>query len=215
MVRSATDQLDPLLPRPLAVHDVDEDVVRVLIEPKGKGTRVLADVAVGQRLHVLGPLGHGFETRKSGPALIAGGGIGVAPLKLLATALSQEKRKVHLLLGFRSRREAAAAQLFRQFEPEVWTDDGSLGNKGLASQALSGYLDDADKSTELFACGPPPMLSAIASIAAERHSSLQVALDSHMACGIGSCQGCVTQSKQGFVKVCTDGPVFNAQDLEW
>ena len=67
MVRSATDQLDPLLPRPLAVHDVDEDVVRMLIEPKGKGTRVLAGSQVGQRLHVLGPLGHGFDIRNRLP----------------------------------------------------------------------------------------------------------------------------------------------------
>ena len=140
----------------------------------------------------------------------------MAPLKLLATTLVRQKRDCHRCCSV----SGAAGKPRQRSSSGSWNPiSGPTTNpweeKGLASQALAGHLNAADGEAELFACGPPPMLSAIAAIATERDLNLQVALDSHMACGIGSCQGCVTRTKRGFAKVCTDGPVFNAQELAW
>lgn len=226
MVREAGPQLDPLLPRPLGIHAVDSDLMSILIEPKGKGTRALADVRMGDRLEVLGPLGHGFDLTGSGPAVIAGGGIGVAPLAYLARELAAAGRAVNCFLGFRSRHEAVAAELFRGLDVEIMTEDGSLGTQGLATQSLAAHLKNlsgeggntaaaAAPAPEIFACGPSPMLKAVAEIAIAHVARAQVSVDSHMACGVGACQGCVVKAAGGFRKVCTDGPVFETGVLEW
>jgi len=217
MVREAGPQLDPLLPRPLGIHAVDSDLMSMLIEPKGKGTLALANVRMGDRLEVLGPLGHGFDIAGKGPAVIAGGGIGVAPLGFLARKLAGAGREVSCFLGFRSRHEAVAAELFRGLNSEIMTEDGSLGTPGLATQSLNAHLKSipAGSSPEIFACGPSPMLKSIAAIAEANGARAQVSVDSHMACGVGACQGCVVKAAGGFRKACSDGPVFETGAIEW
>ncbi|MDO8737052.1 MAG: dihydroorotate dehydrogenase electron transfer subunit [Thermoleophilia bacterium] len=140
MVRAAGQKLDPLLPRPLGVHEIDSDLVKVLIEPVGRGTISLAGMRVGDRLSVLGPLGNGFDMTGEGPAIVVGGGIGAAPLAFVARSLSARGRDVRCLLGFRSRGQAVVAELFRNLPVEVYTEDGSMGKKGLVSAPLSEML---------------------------------------------------------------------------
>lgn len=228
MVRRSGPQLDPLLPRPLGIHAIESDLVSMLIEPRGKGTLTLAGVRMGDRLKVLGPLGHGFDLAGKGPAVVAGGGIGIAPLGHLARSLIASGRQVLCFLGFRSRHEAVAAELFRDIDIEVMTEDGSLGTRGMATEPLTAYIeslaniqqtdgDDTPGSStpEIFACGPSAMLKAVARLAQAQGVSAQVSVDSHMACGIGACQGCVVRAAGGFRKVCTDGPVFDVVELKW
>ena len=220
MVRQAGPSLDPLLPRPLGIHDIDSDLVRILIEPVGKGTYELVRLRVGDRLSVLGPLGNGFDPRGGGTALLVGGGIGVAPLALLARSLTASGRDVHCLLGFRTRSQAVSAELFREYYVKVFTEDASVGTRGLVSEPLSACLaDNAGKrdehATEVFACGPDPMLREIARIAEESGARAQLSAAAHMACGIGACQGCVVRTTGGYRRVCSEGPVFEAGELIW
>jgi dihydroorotate dehydrogenase electron transfer subunit len=218
MIRRSGPGLDPLLPRPMSVHDIDSDLIKVLIDPVGKGTITLADSQVGDHLKVLGPLGNGFDLSGSGPALLAGGGIGAAPLVLLARELSERGRDVTCLLGFRSRAQAVAAELFSGVEVHVSTEDGTVGRKGLVSELLSGCLADLDdqaRAAELFACGPDAMLSAVSAAANKCGVKAQVSVDTHMACGVGACQGCVVETKAGYKKACSEGPVFDAAEMRW
>jgi dihydroorotate dehydrogenase electron transfer subunit len=218
MIRRSGPSLDPLLPRPLGVHDVDSDLISILIEPVGKGTANLARSRVGDKLEVLGPLGNGFSLEAEGAALLVGGGIGAAPLKLLARALTARGRPVRCLLGFKTRSQAVSAELFRDFDSEVYTEDGSLGEMGLVSEPLPGCLAppaEGQPQTEVFACGPGAMLKAVARVSRECGAPAQVSVATHMACGIGACQGCVVEAAGGYVKACRQGPVFQAGDLKW
>lgn len=218
MVRKAGSSLDPLLPRPMGVHDIDADLVKLLVEPVGRGTRVLAETAVGDRLSILGPLGRGFDLSGAGPALLAGGGIGISPLALLARDLTAAGREVRCLLGFRTRHQAVAAELFKGFEVEVFTEDGTVGEKGMVSEPLSRHISDYGKgqgAAEVFACGPHAMLKAVARLSKEHGIKAQVSLAAHMACGVGACQGCVVGTVDGYKKACSEGPVFAAKDVIW
>ncbi len=245
MVRAAGQSLDPLLPRPLCVHEIDSDLVKVLIEPVGKGTVTLADLRVGDRVSVLGPLGNGFDLTGEGPALVVGGGIGVAPLTFVARALAQRDREVRCLLGFRSRGQAVAAELFRDTRVDVFTEDGSMGDIGLVSDPLPGCLAEmggvradavanvadaaagdeepavtgskerASGAVEIFACGPDPMLASISRVARECGAAAQLSMAAHMACGVGACQGCVISTRDGYRRTCSEGPVFPSEDIQW
>ncbi|RJQ43767.1 MAG: dihydroorotate dehydrogenase electron transfer subunit [Gaiellales bacterium] len=218
MVRRSGPALDPLLPRPMSIHDVESDLVKVLIDPVGKGTLNLAAAGVGDQFNVLGPLGNGFNLEGDGPALLAGGGIGAAPLAYLARQLMDRGREVTCLLGFRSRAQAIAAELFRGVDVHVSTEDGSVGRQGLVSELLSGCiagLGPGARQAELFACGPDAMLRAVSATALECGVRSQVSVDTHMACGVGACQGCVVETVQGYRRACSEGPVFAAADLKW
>ncbi|MEW6020250.1 MAG: dihydroorotate dehydrogenase electron transfer subunit [Pseudomonadota bacterium] len=218
MIRRSGPSLDPLIPRPIGVSDVRDDLVDVLIEPRGKGTLTLAGARVGDTLRALGPLGNGFDMEGKGGAVVVGGGIGVAPLKFLARSLRERGREPLCVLGFRERSQAAAAELFSGFEVDLLTEDGSAGRQGLVSDPLPGCLTAASGEPgppEVFACGPKPMLIAVEKVCRECGSALQVSVDSHMACGVGACQGCVVEAAGGYAKVCSDGPVFRSGELAW
>ena len=217
MVRLAGPALDPLLPRPMCVHDIDSDLVKLLIDPVGKGTAALAGAEVGDRLSVLGPLGRGFDMEGEGLAVVVGGGIGVSPLVLLAKVLLERGREVRCVLGFRNRSQAVAAGLFPGADIDLLTEDGSAGRTGLVSEPLPGCLvrEEGNPAPEIFACGPDAMLKAVARIAADCGVRAQVSMDTHMACGIGSCQGCVIPGPEAYRKTCIEGPVFDTRDLKW
>jgi dihydroorotate dehydrogenase electron transfer subunit len=214
MVRAAGQSLDPLLPRPLGVHDIDSDLIKILIEPVGRGTISLAGLRVGDRLSVLGPLGNGFDLAGEGPALIVGGGIGAAPLAFLARALTERGREARCLLGFKTRGQAVAAELFRNSGVDVFTEDGSMGRKGLVSEPLAECLAGMG-AVEVFACGPDAMLAAVARVTRDCGASAQLSMAAHMACGVGACQGCVIKTVAGYRRVCNEGPVFAAGEIEW
>lgn len=218
MVRQAGPSLDPLLPRPMGIHDIESDLVKVLIEPVGKGTLALAGANVGDRFSVLGPLGNGFTLTGDGPALIVGGGVGAAPLTLLARALAEQGRQVRCLLGFKTRVQAVIAELFRDVEVDVCTEDGTMGRKALVSELLAGCLTGLGPGAagaQIFSCGPDAMLRAVARAAHECGADAEVSVAAHMACGVGGCQGCVIRVDGEYRRACVEGPVFKAGDVEW
>jgi dihydroorotate dehydrogenase electron transfer subunit len=203
----------PYLPRAFsyARAHVEPDGVALsfLLEAIGPGTERLEGLGPDEGLALVGPLGIGFRLPPHGARpILVGGGIGVAPL----LCLQEELDAARVLLGFRSAAHAQAAALFSG-EPEVATDDGSVGRHALVTELLAAELD-AGAGATVFACGPPAMLEAVRALCAERGVPAQLALESGMACGFGACFGCVVPTTEGYLRLCVDGPVLDADRLE-
>jgi dihydroorotate dehydrogenase electron transfer subunit len=197
----------PFLPRAFSVaRRHDDGTLDFLLEEVGPGTNRLAELGEGDDVWLLGPLGRGFAPPRDGrrPVLV-GGGVGIAPLAILQDALFGDAL---VLLGFRDAAHAEGAALFDN--ARVATDDGSAGHHGLVTELVGPELDRA----EVYACGPPPMLEAVRALCAEHDVPAQLALESGMACGFGACFGCVVPTRDGYVRLCVDGPVLDAATLE-
>jgi NAD(P)H-flavin reductase len=184
-----------------------------LLEDVGPGTHRLCALAPGEALWVLGPLGSGFTLPPIGRrAILVGGGVGIAPLAILQDALGSEA--VTVLLGFRDGARAQGAALLRG--AQIATDDGSVGRRCLVTDLLAHELDGGEGEAPIvYACGPAPMLEAVRDMCATRAVPAQLALESGMACGFGACFGCVVPRRGGgYLRVCIDGPVLDAAELE-
>ncbi len=204
----------PFLPRAFSVLRATQPPggpleLDFLLDDVGPGTNRLCELEDGDELLLVGPLGVGFApARDARRPLLVGGGVGIAPLAILQDRLGTETRA---LLGFRDAEHAEGAELLTG--AWVATDDGSVGHHGLVTDLLRAELDDAQDS-EVYACGPPAMLEAVRVICAERGVSAQLALESGMACGFGACFGCVVPTRDGYLRLCLDGPVLDAARLE-
>ncbi len=202
----------PFLPRAFSVLRAGESRLEFVLEDVGPGTRRLAELEPGDGMHVLGPLGLGFEAPPEGHrALLVGGGIGIAPLAIWQDELLEAGVRAPALVGFRGAEHAEGAALVR--DARVATDDGSVGHHGLVTDLLAEELD-ADPRATVYACGPPAMLEAVRALCAERGVPAQLALESGMACGFGACFGCVVPTTRGYIRLCVDGPVLDAAELE-
>ena len=184
-----------------------------LLEAVGPGTGRLAALEPGDGLGLVGPLGIGFRPAMPGTRpLLVGGGIGAAPLVCLQDELAAAGTPASVLLGFRSAAYAPAARLFAGAPPALATDDGSAGRAALVTELLREELD-RDSAVTLFCCGPPAMLEAVRALSAERGVPAQLALEAGMACGFGACFGCVVATTEGYLRLCVDGPVLEADRL--
>ncbi|MGH2969010.1 MAG: dihydroorotate dehydrogenase electron transfer subunit, partial [Solirubrobacteraceae bacterium] len=158
---------------------------------------------------IVGPLGRGFAQPRDGRRpILASGGVGIAPLAIWSDRLGASAL---VLLGFRDSPHAEGAALIAG--ARVATDDGSTGHRGLVTDLLRAELG-RDARAEVYACGPPPMLEAVRALCAELGVPGQLALESGMACGFGACFGCVVPTRAGYVRLCVDGPVLDAAELE-
>jgi dihydroorotate dehydrogenase electron transfer subunit len=204
----------PYLPRAFSVLRADRaGVLQFLLDAIGPGTDRLCELAPGDGLSLVGPLGVPFpEPGRAESPLLVGGGVGIAPLAILQDHLAAGRSpRPTVLLGFRSAAYAAAAGLLH--DPILTTDDGSSGRQGLVTELLHEQLAGLD-APHVYACGPPPMLEAVRRLCAERGVAAHLALESGMACGYGACFGCVVPTRNGYVRLCVDGPVLDAADLE-
>jgi len=198
----------PYLPRAFSYLRAVDGELHFMLEDVGPGTARLGSAAPGEELWVLGPLGAGFRLPADGRApLLCGGGVGAAPL----AALQDRLGVAPALLGFRDEAHAPGAALLR--DVRVATDDGSVGHHGFVTELLAEELDAGDEVV-VYACGPPPMLEAVRALCAERAVPAQLALESGMACGFGACFGCVVPTRDGYVRLCVDGPVLAADVLD-
>lgn len=204
----------PFLPRAFSVlrAPADGDELQFLIEGVGPGTDRLCELQAGSELVIVGPLGIGFLPPRDGRRpLLAGGGVGIAPLAIWQDQLRAGGSDPVVLLGFRDGAHAPGAELLDG--ARVATDDGSAGHHGLVTDLLGAELD-AGEHAEVYACGPPAMLEAIRALCAQRGVPAQLALESGMACGYGACFGCVVPTADGYIRLCVDGPVIDAARLE-
>jgi NAD(P)H-flavin reductase len=200
----------PLLPRAFSVLRARAGELDFLFENVGPGTARLCAAAPGEALWLTGPLGVGFRASEE-PALLVGGGVGIAPLAIWQDELAARGARHGVLLGFRDREHAAGGGLLAG--PQLATDDGSVGHHGRVTDLLAAALDQEPRAC-VYACGPPAMLEAVRALCAQRAVPAQLALESGMACGFGACFGCVVATRGGYVRLCLDGPVLDASDLE-
>ncbi|MDO8535625.1 MAG: dihydroorotate dehydrogenase electron transfer subunit [Candidatus Omnitrophota bacterium] len=209
-----------LLRRPLGVHRIYDGGIEVLYEVIGKGTSHLSFREKGELLDIIGPIGKGFEFHGAKkPALIVAGGMGVAPLLCLAEKMAGNKMKPYVMIGAKTASHILCEKEFKRLGCFVMvsTEDGSIGHKGYVTDIMRHLLIVIRcKSSGIYACGPHPMLKAVAHIADSSGIPCQVSMEEHMACGVGVCFGCPVKIKSGGYKmVCKDGPIFNAKEIAW
>lgn len=212
MVRCG-DGYDPLLRRPLSIHQVsNEDRLALFSRIVGKGTAWLSCRHEGDYVDFFGPLGKGFFLPLSlANLLLVAGGIGIAPLVFLAQKALSQQHKVTLLLGASSHTQLYPKSLLPPgIELVIATEDGSEGRRGMVTELLVDFIPRADY---IFACGPFSMYQAMAAQKRLKGKSVQVSLEKRMGCGLGVCYGCTIKTTTGLKQVCRDGPVFELQDI--
>lgn len=208
-----------LLPRPISICEVNEDktALRVVYRIAGQGTAEFSSYQEGDTVAVLGTLGNGFplEEGKDKKVFLMGGGIGIPPMLQLAKELEADKQVV---VGYRDNQLFLKEDLEKYATVYIATEDGSEGTKGNVMDAIAANALEADV---IFACGPMPMLRAIKKFAAEHQMKAYISLEEHMACGVGACLGCVVKTKEvdhhshvHNARICTDGPVFEAEEVD-
>lgn len=204
------------LRRPISICDViGKNLIRFIFEVRGEGTRELAKRKPGDQLDILGPLGNGFtlpEEGQNGAVLLIGGGIGIFPLLRLAKDLGGTATA---LLGFRNKDSVMLANEFSKNCKNVFvaTDDGSCGHRGFVTDILQNILRTNDVAM-LYTCGPKPMMKLVADMANEKNIPAQLSMEERMGCGIGACVTCTCNVNGARKRVCKDGPVFYASEVE-
>jgi len=216
------DTAGVLLRRPLSIHRAEaaRGRIELLYETWARAPTPCRGRGQGL-IDVIGPLGNGFDVRAQAQDtlnILVAGGVGVAPLVFLAQRL--KKGKVLALIGARAGAHILCARDFRKLgcEVRIATDDGSAVSRrvtDLLEDVLMRIRRKKDFRPVLYGCGPRPMLKAMARVCRENRLQSQVSLESHMACGIGACLGCVVQTTRGYERVCKEGPVFRTDDLVW
>ncbi|WP_456434043.1 dihydroorotate dehydrogenase electron transfer subunit [Thermosulfuriphilus sp.] len=200
---------DPLLPRPFSIHDQEGPYIDLLIQVRGRFTRYLSQVGKGEVFQLVGPLGKGFPELESQAILVAGG-IGVAPFGLWLKRFGPAP----LIYGARKKDDLVRLSFFKRLSAPLilTTEDGSQGRKALVTGPLEELLQQ--RPSWVLACGPLPMLAAVARLAEKTSTKVLLSLEAQMACGTGLCLGCVVKKKNGgYLHVCKEGPVVLAEEV--
>jgi dihydroorotate dehydrogenase electron transfer subunit len=216
-VRVATGA-DIILRRPFSVHRALGERIEILYQVLGAGTLRLAKKEPGdETMDILGPLGHGWDVPEGlGHALLVAGGLGAAPLGMLAERLSASGVAVVVAQGAPNEERLVARVLFERLarRVDVATDDGGAGLHGFVT-ALTEKLLESERFDAVYCCGPEAMQRIVARQAAAAGVACQVSLERLMACGIGACLSCVVSTASGLKRACVDGPVFDAEEVSW
>ena len=206
------------LRRPISINYVDKSAneLWLLVQLIGEGTRRMAEYRPGDVMNIMLPLGNGFSMPQSGGTsfpLLVGGGVGTAPMLYLGETLKSMGYKPEFLLGARSKEDVMQLAEFEKIGAvHITTEDGSMGEKGFVTDHSVLTQKKADC---IYTCGPKPMMVAVAGYAKASGITCEVSLENMMACGIGACLCCVENTVKGNVCVCTEGPVFNINQLTW
>ncbi|MGC9454599.1 MAG: hypothetical protein ACP5HU_07015 [Phycisphaerae bacterium] len=236
----------PLLRRPFSLagrrRNGQTDELEIIYRAIGRGTSWMAQVKPGEQLSILGPLGNGFAvSERKSTAVLVGGGVGVPPLLYQAEALTAAGKRTFAFIGAGTSDllpVATVAEVPGEPEPTgcvkrladlgvlsvIATDDASLGFGGFVSDAFAQWLDRSDPSADdvvVYSCGPEAMMRTVGDLCISRGIECRLAMERHMACGMGTCQSCIVKIRDDSPKgwsyklCCTDGPVFDASDIIW
>ncbi|ERP30898.1 dihydroorotate dehydrogenase [Chitinivibrio alkaliphilus] len=206
----------PLLRRPFAFSAYDEEnqTASFVYEVRGTTTQLLSTMEPGMPLQILGPLGNMFHAKTKG-VIAVGGGIGLGPILYAAHQLSPH-HDLTLVTGYRSQESIPYSLYTPSCPPSICTDDGSAGVKGNVVEYLESLPQERFRDTTILACGPHPMLAALASFSNAVGCTCLVSMEEMMACGIGACMGCVIDRTDGTkARVCKEGPIFNSGEVVW
>ena len=211
-----------LLPRPISLCGIDRKAgtLRLVYRVTGEhtGTEEFSRLQAGDTMKIMGPLGNGFTVEKGRKTFLIGGGIGVPPMLQLAKEMKDAGENFQIVMGYRDAGTFLLDEFKEQGESFVATEDGSVGTKGNVLDAIRENHLDADV---IYACGPTPMLRALKAYAEEQNKTCYVSMEERMACGIGACLACVCNSTEKDAhsnvknkRICKEGPVFNAKEVE-
>ena len=211
-----------LLPRPISLCGIDRKAgtLRLVYRVTGEhtGTEEFSRLQAGDTMKIMGPLGNGFTVEKGRKTFLIGGGIGVPPMLQLAKEMKDAGENFQIVMGYRDAGTFLLDEFKDQGESFVATEDGSVGTKGNVLDAIRENHLDADV---IYACGPTPMLRALKAYAEEQNMTCYVSMEERMACGIGACLACVCNSTEKDAhsnvknkRICKEGPVFNAKEVE-
>ena len=203
---------DKFLRRPVSVHDCDWDTLTLVYRVVGEGTEVMSEMQPGDKLRALTGLGNNFDIDACrAKALLLGGGVGAAPLYLLAKELCSQGKEITVVLGFNTAEEIMLKEDFENLGAKVFiaTMDGSAGTRGFVTDVLRIKNLSYDY---FYACGPKPMLKAVCGAI---KGPGEISMEERMGCGAGFCYGCTIQTAKGPARVCADGPVFKREDIIW
>lgn len=207
-----------ILRRPFSIHRVQGSRIEILYQVLGAGTLRLASKQAGdESMDLVGPLGHGWDMpEEMSHALIVTGGLGAAPMGMLAEELSARGVAVVVAMGAPCAERLVARPLFERLarRVEVATDDGGAGVRGFVTSVSERLLEEIDFDV-VYACGPEAMQRIVAGQAAAVDVLCQLSLERLMACGIGACLSCVVTTRSGRMRACVDGPVFDAKEVVW
>ncbi len=206
---------ETFLRRPISIHYIDRanNELWLLVQVVGNGTRKLSDLKAGDTLNLVYPLGNTFSMpkRANSQVLLVGGGVGVAPLLYFGSELHKKGHQVTFLLGARTQDDLLELPEFEKYGRVLTTtEDGSAGERGFVTQHSVLSVSTFDS---IHTCGPTPMMKAVAAYAQQVNTPCEVSLENTMACGVGACLCCVTNTTEGHKCVCTDGPVFDSKEL--
>jgi len=212
---AGTDEI--FLRRPFSIFEVnyEENTISLIVKILGRGSKKLTEIKIGETCSVIYPLGKSFTIpEKTEKVLLIGGGSGVAPMLFLAKTSGLDRNNVDLLLGARSTADHIDVSDYTQYgSVHYTTEDGTLGEKGFVTQ--HSIFNDISVYDRIYACGPDGMMKAIATEAKAAKVFCEVSLENLMACGFGVCLCCIEPTIKGNLCVCTEGPVFNINDLKW
>ena len=218
------DRLRPYLRRAYSVADADAGAgtVEFLLKTIGRGTAALEEMPEGSPVRLLGPLGNTFSVEdlpRGARVAIVAGGIGAAPFPMLLKALASAGLACDLYFGGRNAKELSLRTRFDGLvsgETILATDDGSLGEKGFVTEALSRRLAAGTRYARVFACGPMPMFAALAKVVGPAGIPSEFSTEAEMGCGFGACLGCVIPgTDKPFIVSCSEGPILGPEKIRW
>ncbi len=196
-----------LLPRPISINDVNDNVITFLYRVEGIGTTSVSRMKKDDEIQIFGPLGNGFDiNRLKGKVAVIGGGIGIAPLLYLTKKIGENS---DVYLGYKD--SVYIAEEFEKYSNNtvIVTEDGSVGKKGYVTDFV-----DFEKYDIVVTCGPEIMMNKIVNKCKEKRIKCYVSLERRMACGLGACLGCTVETVNGNMRACKDGPVFSSEELK-
>jgi dihydroorotate dehydrogenase electron transfer subunit len=208
---------DTFLRRPISIHDVNyrSNTILFLIKIVGCGTDTISKMQKGMKINLIYPLGNGFSMPDTTEVLFVGGGYGIAPFMHFGKELNQQSIRPTILLGAKTKNDFVRLDEYQKLGTlYLTTNDGSEGEKGLVTDH-SILKGNGKTFKKIYCCGPEAMMMSVAKYARLNNIDCEVSLDNLMACGIGACICCVTETVRGNELVCTTGPVFNIKDLKW
>lgn len=214
-----TSGSDPLLRRPISICLTipEEGIIYLWYQVVGRGTTLLSQLKADDNVDLIGPLGRGFTVEEGQKAALIGGGMGIAPLVFLGHRLA-EQQSITAFFGGRSADNLPPEEVKFSHNTILATEDGSTGQQGFVTDALASWLEK-EKPDIMYACGPQGMLDQVYILARQQGIPLQVSLETTMACGVGACLGCTCEKAVNddgtWFKVCQDGPVFWAEEVNW
>ena len=215
-----------ILRRPFSVYarDVRTGTLEILYQAVGFGSEHMTGLVPGQcgDAELIGPVGRAWHPADAKRALLVGGGVGAAPLFMLAESLAAAGARTDVVLGAQTKQGLACRARYEELldaPPRCATDDGSFGREGFCTSLVAEALAEASEAGEpydyLAVCGPEPLMKIVAGMAAEAGVPCEVSLEKRMACGIGACLSCVVDTVDGKKRACVDGPGFDARKVVW